>query len=73
MSLAEIDTITPSLTDGLRHNWSRDEVVSLFAQPFNDLLFQAQQTHRRFFEANRVQKSRLLSIKTGGGPEDCKY
>ncbi len=73
MSLAEIDTITPSLTDGLRHNWSRDEVVSLFAQPFNDLLFQAQQTHRRFFEANQVQKSRLLSIKTGGCPEDCKY
>ena len=73
MSLAEIDTIAPPPTDGLRHDWSQDEIIALFAQPFNNLLFKAQQTHRRFFDANKVQKSRLLSIKTGGCPEDCKY
>jgi biotin synthase len=50
-----------------------DEISSLFDQPFNDLLFQAQRVHRRHFDANQVQKSRLLSIKTGGCPEDCKY
>jgi biotin synthase len=59
--------------DGLRHDWSEGEVLSLFALPFNDLLFAAQQVHRRHFDANAVQLSTLLSIKTGGCPEDCKY
>jgi biotin synthase len=58
---------------GLRHDWSEAEALSLFAQPFNDLLFSAQQVHRRHFDANAVQLSTLLSIKTGGCPEDCKY
>ncbi|MDH3701220.1 MAG: biotin synthase BioB [Alphaproteobacteria bacterium] len=62
-----------SATAGIRHDWAREEVVALFDQPFNDLLFQAQEVHRRHFDANQVQKSRLLSIKTGGCPEDCKY
>ena len=57
----------------LRHDWSLEEVLALFAQPFNDLLFQAQQVHRQHFDANRVQVSTLLSIKTGACPEDCKY
>lgn len=57
----------------LRHDWRLDEVLSLFALPFNDLLFQAQQVHRQNFDANRVQVSTLLSIKTGACPEDCKY
>jgi len=61
------------LDDGLRHDWTTDEIVRLFELPFNDLLFQAQSTHRRHFDANQVQMSRLLSIKTGGCPEDCKY
>jgi biotin synthase len=56
-----------------RHNWTRDEVEALFALPFNDLLFQAQTVHRQWFDANEVQKSTLLSIKTGGCPEDCNY
>ena len=59
--------------DGLRHDWTTDEIVRLFDQPFNDLLFQAQTVHRRQFDPNRVQMSRLLSIKTGGCAEDCKY
>ena len=57
----------------LRHDWSRSEIVALFAQPFNDLLFAAQQTHRAHFDANAVQISTLLSIKTGACPEDCAY
>lgn len=57
----------------LRHDWTREEVLSLFALPFNDLMFQAQQVHRANFSANEVQISSLLSIKTGGCAEDCKY
>ncbi len=50
-----------------------DEAEALFRRPFNDLIFHAQTLHRRFFDANRVQMSRLLSVKTGGCPEDCAY
>ena len=57
----------------IRHDWALDEVEALFAEPFNDLLFRAQATHRRHHAANEVQISTLLSIKTGGCPEDCKY
>jgi biotin synthase len=57
----------------LRHDWSPAEVLALFGAPFNDLLFRAQELHRRHFEANRVQLSTLLSIKTGACPEDCAY
>ncbi len=62
------------MTDtALRHNWTIDEIEGLFAQPFNDLIFRAQQIHRQYFNANQVQVSTLLSIKTGACPEDCKY
>jgi len=57
----------------VRTDWSRKEVADLFALPFNDLLFSAHSTHRRYFDPNRVQISTLLSIKTGGCPEDCAY
>ncbi len=57
----------------LRHDWSLDEVVKLYEQPFNDLLFQAHSVHRDNFDPNAVQMSTLLSIKTGGCPEDCAY
>jgi len=53
--------------------WSVDAVEALFELPFNDLLFRAQQVHREHFDANEVQLSTLLSIKTGGCPEDCAY
>ena len=56
-----------------RHDWTPAEVLGLLRQPFNDLLFQAQTVHRQHFDANRVQVSTLLSIKTGACPEDCKY
>ena len=57
----------------VRNDWSRDEVLTLFGMPFNDLLFQAQTVHRQNFNPNEVQLSTLLSIKTGACPEDCKY
>lgn len=59
--------------NGLRHDWTVDEVTALFDLPFNDLLFRAQQVHRERFDANEVQLSTLLSIKTGGCAEDCGY
>jgi len=51
----------------------RAEALALFALPFNDLLFRAHTVHREHFDPNRVQRSTLLSIKTGGCPEDCGY
>jgi biotin synthase len=57
----------------LRHDWSRDEVVALFALPFNELLHRAHSVHRAHHDPNAVQVSTLLSIKTGGCPEDCGY
>ncbi|PMR76910.1 biotin synthase BioB [Billgrantia endophytica] len=57
----------------VRHDWSLVEIEALFDLPFNDLLFRAQQVHRANFDANAVQVSTLLSIKTGACPEDCKY
>ena len=53
--------------------WPVDAVEALFELPFNDLLFRAQSVHREHFEPNEVQLSTLLSIKTGGCPEDCAY
>ncbi|MGS1014406.1 biotin synthase BioB [Rhodanobacter sp. UC4450_H17] len=57
----------------IRHDWSRDEVAALFALPFNDLLHRAHGVHREHHDPNAVQVSTLLSIKTGGCPEDCAY
>src|SRR6266850_885398 len=59
--------------DGTRHDWSVAEVGALYAQPFMDLVHAAQSVHRRHFDPNEVQVSTLLSIKTGGCPEDCAY
>jgi biotin synthase len=57
----------------IRHDWTRDEVRSLFDLSFNDLLFRAHTAHREYFDPDEVQISTLLSIKTGACPEDCKY
>lgn len=54
-------------------SWTAAQVLALFELPFNDLLYKAQQIHRAHFEANTVQRSTLLSIKTGGCSEDCGY
>ena len=63
----------PPVKFDLRHDWLKAEVQALFNLPFNDLIFEAQKHHRHFFPANAVQKCTLLSIKTGGCPEDCAY
>jgi len=59
--------------DAVRHDWSLGEVRSLYALPFIDLILAAQQLHRAHHQANTVQMSTLLSIKTGACPEDCAY
>ncbi len=68
-----MQTVNPDRLGEIRNDWSLDEVRALFALPFNDLVFHAQRVHRRHFEPNQVQVSTLLSIKTGGCPEDCAY
>jgi biotin synthase len=61
------------VTGILRHDWTRDEVRALFDLPFPELMFGAQSVHRQNFDPAAVQISTLLSIKTGGCPEDCAY
>ncbi len=56
-----------------RHDWTRQEIGALFALPFPELMFRAQTAHRQHFDPTEVQISTLLSIKTGGCPEDCAY
>jgi biotin synthase len=57
----------------VRHDWTREEIRALFALPFPELVFRAQSIHRCHFDPTEVQISTLLSIKTGGCPEDCAY
>jgi biotin synthase len=57
----------------IRTDWSREEIGAVFDTPFLDLIFEAQRLHRQFHAPNEVQLSTLLSIKTGGCPEDCGY
>jgi biotin synthase len=61
------------LSGAPRHDWTRDEVRALFDLPFTELMFRAQSVHRQNFDPTEVQISTLLSIKTGGCPEDCAY
>ncbi len=71
MSLAE--NLSPRHGPALRHDWTRAEVKALFELPFAELVFRAAQAHRQHFDPTEVQVSTLLSIKTGGCPEDCAY
>jgi len=57
----------------IRHDWTRDEVLALFDLPFPELMARAGATHRERFDPTQVQVSTLLSVKTGGCPEDCAY
>ena len=61
------------MAEDIRHDWTRAEIRALFQLPFGELIFRAQSLHRRYFDAREVQISTLLSIKTGGCPEDCAY
>ncbi|GIK35793.1 MAG: biotin synthase [Gammaproteobacteria bacterium] len=62
-----------SETSAIRNDWTLDEVWALARLPFNDLLFRAHTIHRQHFDPNAVQVSTLVSVKTGGCPEDCAY
>jgi biotin synthase len=57
----------------IRHDWTRAEAQALYDLPFSDLVFRAQSIHRGHFDPNHVETASLLSIKTGGCPEDCGY
>jgi biotin synthase len=59
--------------ESVRHDWDRAEAEALYDLPFADLMFRAQNLHRSHFDPNHVETASLLSIKTGGCPEDCGY
>ncbi len=71
------DELSRKIADGdetlIRHDWTAEEALALLRRPFLDLVHEAQRIHRLFHPANAVQMSELLSIKTGGCPEDCAY
>src|ERR1700704_4153788 len=59
--------------NSLRHDWAKAEVAEIYHLPLTELLFRAQTMHRSFHPQDRVQTCQLISIKTGGCPEDCAY
>ncbi|MDH3529134.1 MAG: biotin synthase, partial [Acidobacteriota bacterium] len=59
--------------DSTRHDWKLEEIEEIYGLPFPELVFRAQETHRAFHQNDRIQGCHLLSIKTGGCPEDCGY
>jgi biotin synthase len=76
MSTRETPTTLPAASAPVfatRHDWSRDEVQAIYQTPLPELLFRAQSVHRQFHDPDRVQTCQLISIKTGGCPEDCGY
>ena len=64
---------TMPIENDIRHNWSVGEVRTIYGQPIMDLLYRAASLHRRFHDPTEVQVCTLLSVKTGGCPEDCAY
>jgi biotin synthase len=68
-----VEDRTAEMLGVVRHDWTREQLLALFALPLPELIFRAQSAHRRFFDPAEVQISTLLSIKTGGCPEDCAY
>src|SRR5579885_1474590 len=73
MTLAADSPPYASAASWPRHDWTRGEVRALFELPFPELIFRAQSVHRQNFDPTEVQIATLLSIKTGGCPEDCAY
>jgi len=72
-AIATAERVAAASVTDIRSNWTRQEILDLFALPLNDLLHRAHETHRRHFDPNTIQLSTLLNIKTGGCQEDCKY
>jgi biotin synthase len=70
----ENSAAVPAKADAVsRYDWKKDEVRAIYETPLLELLFRAQTVHRQFHQADRVQTCQLISIKTGGCPEDCGY
>src|ERR1700753_2456059 len=67
------DTVSSQPSFPERAVWRKTEAKAIYEMPFNDLLFEAHSVHRANFDPNQIQLSKLLSIKTGGCPEDCGY
>lgn len=72
-SLAAVPISHDSLPEKPAQRWTVEAVMALYDLPFMDLIWRAQEVHRRNFDANAIQRSTLLSVKTGGCSEDCKY
>lgn len=73
VAVADRPAAQPATHGSVRHDWTREEIRELFALPLPELMFRAQTVHRLRFDPAEVQISTLLSIKTGGCPEDCAY
>jgi len=72
-ALAGIFNLKSDQMSDIRHNWTREEVVETYNKPLMELLYEAATIHRAYHDPNTVQVSTLISIKTGGCPEDCGY
>ncbi|MDA9818116.1 biotin synthase BioB [Flavobacteriaceae bacterium] len=72
-NINKIPTKQPEISSKIRNNWQLSEVEALLETNFMDLIFEAAKIHRQYHDANKIQTSNLLSIKTGSCPEDCKY
>lgn len=57
----------------IRHNWTKEEILTIYNKPLLELVFEAATMHRKYHDPKKVQVSSLISIKTGGCPEDCAY
>ena len=73
MNIHATETVSTSADFALRHDWTVDEIVAIHDMPLLDLIARANAAHRRNFDPSDVQRAALLSIKTGGCPEDCSY
>jgi biotin synthase len=73
MSLAQAVSFSNACLGQVRHDWTRQEYRALFQLPFPELIHRGASVRRQHFDPTEVQISTLLSIKTGGCPEDCAY
>jgi len=65
--------LTVKSTDQLRHDWTKKEIAAIYHQPLLELVFDAAVIHKKYHKTGEVQVSSLVSVKTGGCPEDCAY
>ncbi|KAH7472654.1 Biotin synthase [Phytophthora ramorum] len=72
-SVASVSLTVPGLSADVRHDWSKGEIQAIYDQPLLELIYKAATVHRMHFDPTEVQQCTLLSIKTGGCTEDCKY